>query len=219
LLAGCGGPYSTLDPAGPAAAAVAMLWWGMFAFFSLVLLALLGLWLFAMRREPGLIGKREVRRIHVRCLIGGGLILPLASIAVLLGVGIPLGHHMLPLAVDGGRVLRIDVKARQWWWEIRYPDTGVRLVNELHIPAGVPVNVHLTSADVIHSFWVPRLGGKLDAIPGRSNVLRLQADAPGTYLGQCAEFCGLGHAHMQFSVHAHRADDFDRWLEAAQAHD
>ena len=107
--------------------------------------------------------------------------------------------------------------ARQWQWEVSYPDTGVRLRDELHIPAGAAVDLHLTSEDVIHSFWVPRLGGKLDMFPGRTNVLRLQADEPGLYYGQCAEFCGTGHAHMKFTVRAHAPDEFDAWLEGATA--
>jgi cytochrome c oxidase subunit 2 len=107
----------------------------------------------------------------------------------------------------------IEVTGHQWWWEVRYPDTGITLRNELHIPVGQPVDIHLTTADVIHAFWVPRLGGKLDAIPGRTNVLRLQADRPGSYRGQCAEFCGMNHAHMQFTVEAHPPEAFDQWLE------
>jgi cytochrome c oxidase subunit II len=127
-----------------------------------------------------------------------------------------MGHSLLPLPpADGQQVIRIDVTGRQWQWEIHYPGTGLHLVDELHIPAGLPVDVHLHSADVIHSFWVPRLAHKLDAIPGHVNVLRLVADEPGSYRGQCAEFCGLGHAHMDFVVHAHAPEDFYRWLEAA----
>lgn len=124
-----------------------------------------------------------------------------------------MGHRMLPLPPAEGKPLRIDVTGHQWWWEVRYPDSNISLKNELHIPAGMPIDIHLSTADVIHGFWVPRLGGKLDAIPGRVNVLRLQADEPGVYLGQCSEFCGLHHAVMKFTVKAHTPDDFARWLE------
>lgn len=212
LLGGCSGPFSALDPAGPSARAVAGLWWSMFAFSTLVLLAVTGLWLYAMRRNPSP-DEGDARRVHTRLIVGGGLVLPIASISLLLFFGIPIGHNMLPLPPAEGEVIRIEVTGHQWWWEIRYPDTGITLKDELHIPVGVPVDVHLTSADVIHSFWVPRLGGKLDAIPGRINVLRLEADKPGVYRGQCAEFCGLHHAHMKFTVEAHTADDFATWLE------
>jgi cytochrome c oxidase subunit II len=218
-LPGCGGPYSMLDPAGPTATSAALLWWGMFIFFTLVMLVVISLWLYAMYRDPGSPREQDSRRLHNRLLVGGGLVLPLASITVLLAFGIPAGHKMLPMPPADGTVMRVDVRAHQWWWETTYPGTGVRLTDEVHMPAGVPVNVHLSSDDVIHSFWVPRLAGKLDVIPGHENVLRLQADSPGIYRGQCAEFCGRGHAHMQFTVHVHTQEDFEAWLKAAQQHD
>lgn len=184
-------------------------------FAGLVLVVVVGLWLYALRRKPGQLDEQAARRIQYRWIIGGGLILPVVSMSVLLAFGIPIGHRMLPLPVDGREVLQIDVTAHQWWWQVSYPAQGIGLRDELHIPAGQPVDLHLTSNDVIHSFWVPRLGGKLDMLPGRTNVLRLQADEPGIYHGQCAEFCGTGHAHMKFTVHAHAADEFAAWLEGA----
>jgi cytochrome c oxidase subunit 2 len=213
LLAGCSGPLSSLDPAGPSARSGALLWWGMFSYASIVLIAVVALWLQAMRRPADTGDEAHQRRISNRWIIGGGLILPSVSITLLLIFGIPMGHRMLPLPPADGPALRIDVNGHQWWWEVRYPDSAISLTNELHIPAGKPIDIHLTSADVIHGFWVPRLGGKLDAIPGRTNVLRLQADEPGTYMGQCAEFCGLNHAVMKFTVTAHTPEDFTRWLE------
>lgn len=208
-----------LDPAGPAAATAALLWWGMFSAFSLVFVAVCGLWLYAMFRTPTSRDETHTRRIQRRWLIGGGLVLPLVSMVVLLGFGIPAGHSMLPLPPDEGDPLDVHVTAHQWHWEVRYPNRDISLVNEVHIPAGRPVDVHLSSADVIHSFWVPRLGGKLDAIPGRTHVLRLQADEPGIYRGQCAEFCGTGHARMHFTVIAHTPEDFGAWREDATGDD
>lgn len=218
LLAGCSGPLSTLDPAGPSATSAAWLWWGMFSFATLVMVAVIALWLHAVFRSPS---KGEetgdgdyVCRGQQRWIIGGGLVLPVSSIVVLLAFGIPAGHRMLPLpAPEGEEVLRIEVTGHQWWWQVEYPGSGISLEDELHIPAGVPVDLHLTSADVVHSFWVPRLAGKLDMFPGRTNVLRIQAYEPGSYRGVCAEFCGLHHAHMQFTVEAHAEDDFKAWLE------
>lgn len=214
VLAGCSGPLSSLDPAGPSARSGALLWWGMFAYASVVLVAVVALWLYAMRRPQDTRDEAQQRRIHNRWIIGGGLILPTFSIITLLMFGVPMGHRMLPLPPADGPALRIDVTGHQWWWEVRYSDSSISLTNELHIPAGVPIDIHLATADVIHGFWVPRLGGKLDAIPGRINVLRLQADKPGVYLGQCSEFCGLHHAVMKFTVHAHTPDDFTRWFES-----
>lgn len=168
----------------------------MFAAFSLVWLAVVGLWLYAMFHQAASDDPARARRIEKRWILGGGVALPVVSITVLLAYGIPAGHSMLPLPLSEGESLEIHVTAHQWHWEVVYPESGIALDDELHIPAGKPVDVHLRSADVIHSFWVPRLGGKLDAVPGRTNVQRLQADEPGSYRGQCAEYCGVGHAHM-----------------------
>ena len=184
-------------------------------FAVLTLIVVVTLWVYALRRKPGQLSDEQARRIQNRWIIGGGLILPITSMGVLLAFGIPIGHRMLPLPVEGEQVLRIEVTGHQWWWQVKYPGQGLEMRDELHIPAGQPVDLHLTSNDVIHSFWVPRLGGKLDMLPGRTNVLRLTADEPGIYHGQCAEFCGTAHAHMKFTVHAHAADDFAAWLEGA----
>src|SRR5690606_1029345 len=102
----------------------------------------------------------------------------------------------------------------QWWWEVRYPDSGVVTANKLHLPVDRPVDLDVTSADVIHSFWVPRLGGKIGMIPGRHNRIRLQADLPGTFRGQCSEFCGTQHTHMILDVQAHAEEDFANWLQS-----
>lgn len=215
LLAACSGPFSILDPASASASAVSWLWWSMFAFSTLVLLGVVGFWLYAMRRPAEPNNDPAAQRVQRRWIIGGGLVLPGVSIILLLAFGIPIGHRMLPLPPAEGKAVEVHVIGHQWWWEVKYPDTDIVLVNELHIPAGLPVDVHLTTADVIHAFWVPRLGGKLDAIPGRTNILRLQTDQPGRYRGQCAEFCGMHHAHMQFTVEVHPRDAFNQWLAEA----
>lgn len=185
----------------------------MFVWFTAVLVVVVALWLYALKRVPSQTSEARSRKIQNRWIIGGGLVLPVTTIVVLLAFGIPAGHRSLPLGPADGKALRIEVTAHQWWWQVNYPESGIRLRNEVHIPAGRPVDLHLTSADVIHSFWVPRLGGKLDAIPGRTNILRLQADQPGSYRGQCAEFCGRDHAHMGFTVTAHTASDYRDWAE------
>lgn len=181
--------------------------------FGLVFVVVVGLWLYATWRDPGSPGEFQARRLRQRWLVGGGLLLPVLGITAVLLVGIPLGQRMLPLPLAAGEAVRIDVTAHQWWWEVSYPDTGIVLENQLFIPAGRPVDLHLTSADVIHSFWVPRLGGKMDMLPGRSNVLRLEADHPGTYHGSCSEFCGTGHAHMTFTVEALAPAEYRAWLD------
>jgi cytochrome c oxidase subunit 2 len=111
---------------------------------------------------------------------------------------------------------QIDLIGHRWWWEVRYPEHGVVTANEIHIPAGAPVEAVLRSDDVIHSLWVPNLHGKMDLIPGQTNRLVFSAERPGTWRGQCAEFCGLQHAFMALIVVALPSDHFPRWLEQQQ---
>lgn len=113
--------------------------------------------------------------------------------------------------------LEIKVISHQWWWEFSYQDSRVETANELHIPTGRPIRLHLVSDDVIHSFWVPQLGGKRDVVPGQINELTLQAFVPGTYPGQCAEFCGLSHANMRFRVMVETPEQFASWQTSEQA--
>jgi len=211
-----------LDPAGPSAQAIAAVWWWMLGVATCVLLAVTIIWLLAMwrnRHVPALPSDSEAARGGLRWIVGGGIVLPVLAITALLVFGTSAGQHQLPLPLTGPgatgpAVLRIDFTGQQWWWSVHYPASGVRLRNELRLPVGRPVDIHVGSRDVIHSFWVPRLGGKLDAIPGRIGVVRLQADQPGTFRGQCAEFCGLNHAHMVMKVIAMPAAEFDAWQAA-----
>jgi cytochrome c oxidase subunit 2 len=184
----------------------------MFIVATLVLLTLVVLWIVALYRTPRDRDEAEHRRVAQRWVIGGGLLLPGVSVVVLLAFGVPLGRP--PPLVPGAPPLKIEVTGRQWRWEVRYPQHGLLLVDRLVIPVGRPLEFHVGSGDVIHSFWIPRLGGKIDAIPGRTNVLQLRADRAGRYRGQCAEFCGERHAHMALAVVAIDADAFDDWIEA-----
>lgn len=120
---------------------------------------------------------------------------------------------------SGPAAIHITARGYQWWWEFRYPtDAGdVVTANELHIPAGVPVDLDLVSADVVHSFWVPAISGKTDLIPGKTNHLRLFARDPGAYSGQCAEFCGVEHAWMRITVIAQSDADYFQWLKTQSA--
>jgi cytochrome c oxidase subunit 2 len=114
-------------------------------------------------------------------------------------------------------VLEVVVRGYQWWWEFTYPSLGVVTANELHVPAGRRVAFTLDGPDVIHSFWVPKFGGKRDVVPGRGNTLTLMPDAPDEFWGQCAEFCGTSHANMGFRVVVDSAGDFDRWIATQRA--
>jgi cytochrome c oxidase subunit 2 len=114
---------------------------------------------------------------------------------------------------DAGSPQRVQVIGHQWWWELRYPDLGVLTANELHAPVGAPLSLEVTGADVVHSFWVPQLGWKRDAIPGKTNVIGVRVDVPGTYDGACAEFCGVQHAWMRIRFVAQSPGDFQSWVQ------
>lgn len=215
-LTSCRGPQSALDPAGPAAEIIAWLWWGMFSFFTLVFIAVISLWLYAMRRHPPAVTHAQAVRSTNRWVLAGGLALPLLSISALLATGIPAGQRILTLPNATVAPLHIDVHARRWWWDFHYSDADITVANELTLPARTPIELRVHSDNVIHSFWVPGLGGKIDVVPGRVNRLRLQANQSGTLRGQCAEFCGTGHAHMVFEVQVLEPDDFARWLQQRQ---
>jgi cytochrome c oxidase subunit 2 len=212
LLAGCDGVQSMLAPAGPGAASVAQVWWVMFAGALLVLGLVVVLALRAVYRHPEPRRSQPAGRLGDRFIVLGGVLLPTLSLTALLVYGLTAGAP--PAPPGQAEPLRIEVVGHRWWWEVRYPGaTPAVTANEIHIPVGRPVEVTLRSADVIHSFWVPRLAGKLDVIPGHDNVLSLRADEAGAFRGQCAEFCGAQHAHMAFWVVAEPAAQFAQWLE------
>jgi len=187
---------------------VARLWWVMFIGAVFILLLVMGLLLRAFLIS----GRRPASARN--WLLGGGVLFPVVSLTALLAYALATGERLLAHPVTPEPV-RIGVLGRQWQWEVSHPlgnGTTVRTIGTLHIPAGTPVDIRVESADVIHGFWIPRLGGKIDAVPGHVNVIRLTADAPGTYRGVCAEFCGNGHAGMAMTVVAHPPADYDAVL-------
>lgn len=201
-------PLSTLDPQGPQAALVARLWWIMASGAVVVLvvtMAALALALLApalaARLSPG------------RWIVTGGLVFPLVLLVPLTAGALVAGDgiYRLPLSAQP---LRVEAVARQWEWRFGYPDhPGIAPPDGiLRIPAGETVEIAATSEDVIHAFWVPKLGGKMDATPGRVSRLLITADAPGRHAGICAEFCGLGHEGMPFMVEVMPPEDFARWI-------
>lgn len=198
-----------LHPAGPAAQTIADLWWVMLvggaAIFGLVMAVLAH----ALYRKADPSGGGE--RVW---LWGFGLAFPLVTLAALTGYGLVVGDRLLPR--DASDLVTVRAEARQWAWTFGYADApGLATNGVLHIPAGRPVDVEITSTDVIHSFWVPRLAGKLDAVPGHRNILRIEAATPGIYAGQSAEFSGTGYREDVFSVQAHDAASWAQFLGAA----
>lgn len=209
-LVGCSGPQSALDPAGRGAEQIASLFWGMTSGAFVVWAAVVGLSIYAIfaRRDPHL-------ERHANILIvAGGVAFPTAVLTGLLTYGLSLLPELVAPAPEGS--LRIAVSGEQWWWRIRYlPADGepIALANELHLPAGEPVEFQLESPDVIHSFWIPALGGKMDMIPGRKTRLALTPLRTGIFRGVCAEYCGSAHALMSFDVVVTDKSTFLRWLD------
>jgi cytochrome c oxidase subunit II len=212
-VAGCGS-QSPLDTHSDQASDIATLWWVMLAIAAVVFLGAVALLtLGAVRRTPRglpLLGERENAFTGLVVVFGicipALVLIPLFAIANL-GV---LPDTDAPKA--SSTKLTIRVIGHQWFWEVRYPGSTAVTANEIHIPARTRVNVVAETHDVIHSFWVPQLNRKIDMLPGHPNRVLLYADQPGRYRGQCAEFCGLQHAHMSLSVYADPPGRFRAWL-------
>jgi cytochrome c oxidase subunit 2 len=143
----------------------------------------------------------------------GGVVVPAVILFVLGVVTVTTSNA---IRKPSSHALAIDVTGHDWWWSVTYPDDRIVTANEIHVPVGQPLDISIRSDDVIHSFWVPQIAGKVDAIPGQPNRLRVTVEKAGTYIGECAEFCGLQHAHMGFSVVAESAGDFERWVTRNQ---
>ncbi len=207
-LAGCSGVQSAFDPRGPHAEQTATIGWVLIAGATVIFVAVMALAAYAIaaRTGKGWLARREF-------IIGAGVVFPLVTLSAL------LVYTFMATAAMAGRdhsnPLRIEVTGEQWWWRVHYLDADDRVefatANEIHLPVGRPIELRLRSADVLHSFWLPQLAGKLDMIPGRVNVLRLQADQAGVMRGQCAEYCGGPHALMALYAVAETAEEFERW--------
>lgn len=213
-LASCSGDLSALDPAGPYAGAIANLWWIMLAGAAVILslvLVLFGLVFF----RPGFGRSLSPKG----WMIAGGLFLPVPVLFSLMAYGMAQGEYLIGAWQREPVIARVEAHAAMWRWDFRYPDIGgqVETAETLHIPVGGVVEVTVTSADVVHSFWIPRLAGKIDAVPGHVTTLRIKADTPGRYGGICAEYCGTGHTAMRFTVEAHAPEDYQKRLTALSA--
>jgi cytochrome c oxidase subunit 2 len=214
LLTSCVNAPSTLEPRGPAAARIADLWWVLLGLGTAVFVVVIGFLLFALMRRRQ-IQPDDATAVHAgtRMIVVAGIGVPAIILLVVFGLTVGV---LRALATPAAETLTIHVIGHQWWWEVYYPQQQFETANELHIPVGQPVQITLTSQDVIHSFWVPELHGKLDMIPGKTNTFWLQADEPGVYWGECAEFCGIQHAKMAFVVVAESEQQFATWLDQQQ---
>ncbi|MEN2977836.1 cytochrome c oxidase subunit II (plasmid) [Tistrella bauzanensis] len=211
LTGGCTGIQSTLDPAGIGAERVASLFWVMLTGAGIIWVMVMAIAIHAARR------KRPISLFTAkRFIIAMGAIFPTVVLTALLVHGL----RLMPELRTGGGDLTIEVVGEQFWWRVVYhppaghPAAGTPVVsaNELRLPAGAEVDLVLNSPDVIHSFWIPAIGGKIDMIPGRTTRLTLKPTRPGIYRGACAEFCGTAHALMALTAEVMPQADFDRWL-------
>jgi cytochrome c oxidase subunit 2 len=209
------GMQSVLTPAGPDAALLATLTWVLTIGAAVVFAVVLALLAVA------LLGRRERRRwlAHEATILVAGAVVPVVVLSAVLVYGLASTRAI----VDDGTAatFAIEVTGEQWWWRVRYLEADGRpafaTANEIRLPVGATAELRLASADVIHSFWVPSLAGKLDMIPGHVNRLRLRADRPGVFRGQCAEYCGGAHAHMAFHVVVEPPAAFAAWRAGQEA--
>lgn len=211
---GCAGDQSALIPASHQAQWIAQLWWWMLGGAIIIWLFMVVLTYYAIFAKR----QRFERTAATWMVIGGGVLFPTLVLTILLCFGLSLLPPLLARPPAGSMV--IDVEGVQWWWRVRYPSTeladqtvqGFETANEIWIPVDQPVEFRLRSHDVIHSFWIPALGGKVDMIPGRVTRLSVLPFRIGRYRGACAEYCGESHALMNFDVRVVSQTDFEKWL-------
>jgi cytochrome c oxidase subunit 2 len=213
VVLGCRGEQAVLAPAGPEAAATARISLVLFVGGTAVLALVVLLTAIAVMRSP----ERRRWLASERTVIWGGLVFPIVVLTGALAYGLSITD--LREEREPPTALTVEVEGLQWWWRVRYLGAGGEVMaasaNEVRLPVGEPVLLRLTTVDVIHSLWVPNLAGKLDMLPGHVNHLRVQADRPGVFRGQCAEYCGGQHAWMAFHVVAMPPAEHARWLRAA----
>jgi len=226
LLSGCRVALSTFNPHGPAAHRIANLSWVMTILFVIVSVVMWILFAYAFYRRRGSLAEHESVESGggEMWITIGGLIIPfivltalfVAGLSLLSDFPIPSAHAHTRSQMAQSMKPNILIIGHQWWWEIRYlnddPSKEFTTANELHLPVGKPVNIELASADVIHSFWIPALDGKIDLIPGQSNYIRIFASQPGVYAGQCATYCGAEHALMRLLAVVQTPAKYQAWL-------
>lgn len=212
-LASCTGVQSSLDPGGEEAAQVATLFWVMAAGGTIIWAFMVVLSLYASRWKRTTISEEAAGKL----ILWAGVAFPVSVLAALLAYALWLMPSLRPFADDGPAGLRVEIVGSQFWWHVVYhraEGPPVISANEVRLPVGERVEFSLTSTDMIHSFWIPALGGKMDLIPGRTNRLSLRATRTGTWRGQCAEFCGTSHALMAFPAIVMEPAEFDAWFDA-----
>ncbi len=210
LLAACAASPSPLNPASQVAEQLATLWWVLLTISLVVFVVVMGLLAFALFRRRQGTGAIGNGRLFVT--VGGGLV----PAVILVGVMIYTVGLQNALSMPDDPAYTVQIIGHQWWWEVHYPDQDITTANEIHVPVDQPVVLKLTSADVIHSLWAPQLQMKMDLLPGQTNTTWIDVAKPGIYRTECAEFCGLQHAHMQLLIVAESTSEMEAWVEAQQ---
>lgn len=213
LIVSCSGIQSALDPAGEEARQVATLFWVMTVGGTAIWAGVIALALYASRWKRRAITTEAAGKL----IVWGGVVFPVTVLTALLAYALWLMPSLRPFGDQAQAGLRVEIVGSQFWWRVVYhrPDgSSIVSANEVRLPLRRRVEFSLTSSDMIHSLWIPALGGKMDLIPGRTNRLSLQPTKSGTYRGQCAEFCGRSHALMAFPVVVMQPGDFESWLAA-----
>jgi cytochrome c oxidase subunit II len=218
VLSGCGREQNSLEAHSQQSKDIASLFWWMMggAWIGLGLIVALLLLSWKRRNRRGLgrdtDGDKPGERPAWYVVVGAGIALPIVLLSTLFVISDLFVIRTTEAPAQSTTKLTVLVIGHQWWWEVRYPASGAVTANELHIPVRTPVRLEVRTADVIHSFWVPELNRKIDTDPGKTNVIELESDRAGRYRGQCAEFCGLQHAHMAMYVFVDSPAAFQRWL-------
>ncbi|MBV8550540.1 MAG: cytochrome c oxidase subunit II [Acidobacteriaceae bacterium] len=226
LFDACAGhQQSAVDPAGPQSGKIAVLWWFFFGLLTTIFLIVMVFTLLTLTRRGHRSGQEPLNASHLppgadekelTRIVAAATIATVLILFVLLIASVSTGKSISELG-DKKNGMVIEVTGNQWWWHVRYwnddPSQMLVTANEIHIPTGRPVMIRGMSQDVIHSFWVPNLHGKRDLIPSRVTTEWIEADQPGIYRGQCAEYCGLQHAHMALWVIAEPQAKFDSWMK------
>ena len=223
-LAGCAGAPSPLAPVSSNARLISSLTWVVFGIATIVFVVVEGMLIystirFSRKTSDGL--PKQVggnTRLEIAWTLAPAIVLAIVFVISMQTLRtIAFQPSTSPDAGDPSQALHVRVIGHQWWWELDYPDLHIVAADEMHVPTGTVVNVDVESVDVIHSYWVPQLGGKIDAIPGHVNRTWFQATQAGTYYGQCAEFCGVEHANMRLQVIVETPEQFQTWVKGQQA--
>lgn len=214
LIAACAKDYpqTTLQPRGDFARMVDDLFRTTVVWATIVFVLVEGVLLWAIFKFRGRADDPEPRQVHGNTTLE--VVWTVIPAFILVAIAVPTVKTIFKTSdyATGPGVVQIEVIGHQWWWEFRYPELGVVTGNEMHIPVGKTVNLRMTTADVLHSFWVPQFAGKRDVFPGRYNPLWFKAEVTGIFSGQCAEFCGVQHARMGFKLISETQEEFDAWV-------